>query len=40
MLLVSDSEEYCDSLSMYVNTVISLKVVNNLLDVSIDKNSI
>lgn len=40
MLLVSDSEEYCDSLSMYVNTIISLKVVNNLLDVSIDKNSI
>ena len=40
MLLVSDSEEYCDSLAMYVNTIISLKVVNNLLDVSIDKNSI
>jgi hydroxymethylpyrimidine pyrophosphatase-like HAD family hydrolase len=40
ILLTSESKNYHDSLSMYVNTTIVPKVVNNHLDVSIDKNLI
>ncbi len=40
ILLISESDTYFNSLSMYVNTIIKPKVVNNFLDVSIEKNLI
>ncbi|MEM0139472.1 MAG: AAA family ATPase [Ferroplasma sp.] len=40
LLLTGDNESYSENLSMYVNTIIRPNIINNFIDISVEKSSI